>query len=644
MASMGSPWAHAAALIALVSGVLPAWAAGARITVDPHCTRSIRGRSELERVKYFGLCDHGRDFDRRCRSAERYRYLVRDNGITFGRKLGVVKGLSRWSKAVRADENRPGYADMAFLARTLAARGHADPSEEFRRDMGGRLDIAAHGHHNGFPEFMGKYLTLQAAREKKKQDWIPRNLDAAAELSAAALQHDYNDFDRPAFYEPVNEPHWSYPGDKHFQQWHMRTMDAVHRAVPGVKVGGPCLPVPYFYGRGFRSFRGLQAFIDGTQCRMDFYSFHVYDYLREDAGDFGGRITSGLPLEAVLDLVPNYTVNTYGREAPLVFSEHGGYGARELVEKLAKKHFPGEGFEWEMKKRSIDDFNMVSSVLANTLVFMDHPHVVSKAVPFILLESMAWNPRYYSTLYSPHGYTDKARWVASQKILFYRFCRDLRGRRVTAFCADPDLQVRAFVDGKALLVVVNNLWTEPQTVSLAMAAPERVMLRRLGRKPDFTPYLTETETQSLTQLQLAGREAVLVRAEYGEPIEERQSVDEVPCYGDKVATAVDGEARFTVAVPDAGRLAYAVLRVGLSRPARAGRDAVIKLNGRTLCPVVEDCAPRIEDDKQGYATCRVVKVDPSDVRGENTVTVSFPDGQAGSVGAVVIRAGVTRRR
>ena len=53
----------------------------------------------------------------------------------------------------------------------------------------------------------------------------------------------------------------------------------------------------------------------------------------------------------------------------------------------------------EMKKRSIIDFNMVSGVIANTMVFMDHPHVVKKATPFILMDSMGWDPHYYATLY-----------------------------------------------------------------------------------------------------------------------------------------------------------------------------------------------------------------------------------------------------
>ena len=61
------------------------------------------------------------------------------------------------------------------------------------------------GRANAWPSFMGKYQTEQSGER-----WMPQDVEAAAELAAAALQHDYVDFDRPAFYELLNEPHWSF--------------------------------------------------------------------------------------------------------------------------------------------------------------------------------------------------------------------------------------------------------------------------------------------------------------------------------------------------------------------------------------------------------------------------------------------------
>lgn len=605
------------------------------LTVDPTCTRSIAGISELRREAYFGLCDAGTGFDRRCRDAARYRYLVQELGITFGRRLGVVQPAMRWDKAVREDPARPGFADLNYLRERLRARGVEQPGDEFRQDMGGRLDIAAHGQHNGFPEFLGVNTTPQASQGGQPEGF-PKNLDGAAELSAAVLKYAYGEFDRPAYYELVNEPHWSFWPLPEFAQWHLKTRDAVHAAGLDVQVGGPCLSVAYYYKKQYGAFNGLRNFIDATGAGLDFYSFHAYDFLRERDGDFGGRITSGAPLESVLDLVSNYTANTYGREVPLVLSEHGAYGAMELVDRLAHEHFPGEGFDWEMRKRSIDDFNMVSGVIANTMVFMDHPHVVRKAVPFILLESMAWDPRYYATLYVPDNFEDRDHWIATQKVLFYKLMREVRGRRVVSWSPDPDIQLQAFLDGQRLYVLLNNLSHTAHPVRLSLPAPTRVVARRVGRNPDYTPYYHETPVDLSAGLALAGREAVVLVAEYDATLAAR-AVDERPCYGDRVAAPVEGVTTFQVDVPRPEAVAYATLRVGLSRPGGTAHAVEITLNGEPLAVAAEDAVNRIDNGEE-YATCKQTRLQTAQLRPRNTVAVRFPDGQPGAVGAVVIRA------
>ena len=311
-----------------------------KISVDPFSIRNIQGISELNREAYFGICDPGTEFKKRCLKPTRYQWLIENNGITFGRTLQVVNGLDEYQKAIREDASRPGFVDREFLLKKIKSK----PSgADFKRDMNNRLDIAAHGFRNAFPEFMGIYQT-DAARKDKYAQRLPKNIEAAAELSAIALNHRFTDFDRPRYYEPINEPHWSYLQSKHLANWHLATMETVHREVPGVLVGGPCLAVPIWE-------KNLKPFIDDTGCKLDFYSFHIYDFLRERDGKFGGVIQSGLPLESLLDQIQNYTVNSYGKEVDIVVSEHGGYGANELVQQLAvDAQFKETGFEWEMKK------------------------------------------------------------------------------------------------------------------------------------------------------------------------------------------------------------------------------------------------------------------------------------------------------
>jgi hypothetical protein len=88
----------------------------------------------------------------------------------------------------------------------------------------------------------------------------------------------------------------------------------------------------------------------------------------------------------------------------------------------------------------------------------------------------------------------------------------------------------------------------------------------------------------------------------------------------------------------AAELAVAVLRVGLTRKTESSPAAVITLNGKPLEVPLEDCAERLADGE--YGVTKLVNLNVADLQAENTVKVSFPDGDDGVVGTVVIRAAI----
>lgn len=613
------------------------------LTVEPTTLRQIKGIGELDRQTVFNLCDPGKGFDQRIDSEERMVYLLRDLNITFGRQLGPVNSVTNWGGGVDEYKQRPGFADVEALARRLDP---PRPGDLFRRLSRGRLDVAAHGSHNAYPEFMG-VVTTDAASEAHKPQRLPENILAAAELAATVMDANYSDFDRPRYYEPVNEPHWSFISGQHIADWHLATQRAVQSRTPDVMVGGPCHSVAYYYKRNFDAFNGLRDFMDNTGGQLDFYSYHVYDYLRYIDGEVQGRVSTGLPMEGVMDLVQSYAVNTFGRECPIVISEHGGYflpGSSDMgVEAVAKAHLPaGSGFEHEMKVRSIASHALVSSCIANTLTFMDHPHVVKKAVPFILLESMQWDPRYYSTAFVARNFTDFDDWVESANLDFFKFFRDLEGHRVLVTGLDPDVQAQAFVDGKKVRVVLNNLSPTPQTVSLDLPEGGDLRVRRYARNDDYTPSLTEEALASLDEIELAGREAVLVTATYGQRFEAERRIDEVPFYAKAIQVKPEGErpARFVVKIDDADLdgAAYATLRVGMVRPPGATPTAQVLFNGKRLRVPVQDSVDRYTNQDE-FATTLLIPVETKHLKKHNTILLGFPDKQGGAFGTAVIRVG-----
>ena len=642
------------AVLAVLAALAPAAVApAATVEVDPSTTRAIAGHAELDRTRYLNLCDPGTAFDRRMQDGpDVYETLIGEYGASFGRRLGLVKWAAR---NAQEDPARPGFVDYASIENELRPQPSSD---RMQRDLGPSLGVALHGKHNAYPAFMGRVEAGEPDGHGTVQ-FLPENLAASAELAATVLERGYTDLDRPGFYEPVNEPHWRFMQNDHLARWHVAVKDEVHARTPDVKVGGPCMSVSYFYREGYKSFTSIKTFMEQTGGAMDFYSFHVYDYFRwEDAaddsggGDYRGAIQTGLPLEGVLDLVQNHAVNTLGREIDVVVSEHGGYNGfpkggafdgEPQAERLVAKHHPGaEGFDREMKKRSIVNSLMIGSVMANTLTFMDHPHVVQKAVPFILPTTWNWGPKYYAQLYVPYDYTDTSRWVPTHLLDFYRFFRGVDGRRVKTLCDDPDVQARAFVDGTALYLVLNNQSYRPESVELsglAGAVGQRVTLRRLGRNADFTGFYHERSVDTPAELELAGRESVLIVAELpGDASAEAQRVDERVFYADRITQPL-ATATFTFSAPTDTTIDYAQLRIGLERPVDAAKSPAVTLNGTALDVPLEDCADRMTNDKQ-YATTKLIPVDPALLKAENTVVVSFADGDAGHVGTVVLRAAV----
>lgn len=61
----------------------------------------------------------------------------------------------------------------------------------------------------------------------------------------------------------------------------------------------------------------------------------------------------------------------------------------------------------------------------------------------------------------------------------------------------------------------------------------------------------------------------------------------------------------------------------------------LTLNGKEISTPLEGCAERLVADE--YASCKIVRIDASQIGAVNTIGVSFPDGRPGAVGSVVIR-------
>jgi hypothetical protein len=176
--------------------------ADALIEIDPQTSVSVHGILELDRKKYFNLGHGGHFFEAKVADPQQVQTYTEEYSISFGRNLGLVKNHTVWEKKVFEDPQRPGFADIDRLVRLIGNKDGA--SNAFKKHFSPNLDVANHEFPNAYPDFMGHFTSTEDPEKK-----YPLNHEAAAELVAAVLAHGYNDWSRPATYEPINEPHWS---------------------------------------------------------------------------------------------------------------------------------------------------------------------------------------------------------------------------------------------------------------------------------------------------------------------------------------------------------------------------------------------------------------------------------------------------
>ncbi len=109
------------------------------LILDATTSRSIGGVSELNRQKYFNICDDGLNFYDHVPSKEAGDYLIDSLHVSFGRMIGLARHVSRH---VTEDPNRPGYADPESIKEAAKAVRKSDAI----RDKVPNLDVIEHGH------------------------------------------------------------------------------------------------------------------------------------------------------------------------------------------------------------------------------------------------------------------------------------------------------------------------------------------------------------------------------------------------------------------------------------------------------------------------------------------------------------------
>jgi len=463
-------------LVLMVALALPVQAqeAPAELSVDFTQQRVIGGTSTFSREAYITLHHNFSNI-----SASEITYLLDDLEADLGRTIGRVD----WEfQFVKEDPNREGFPLLSDMwARGQQTKANDRNTAVMRRFADDDIIFTAHAKRI-FPNEPYQQQNANA------NHFIPKNIDGAASYYTRLLDWYFGDGGnpRPRYLEVMNEPlvkAWEMGTTQHeLIEFHGVVADSFKQAFPDALVGGYASAYPEYEKDGFGVWNNtMKDFIDTVGDKMDFLSVHLYDFYPLDPNrEVVSR--SGSNVEAILDLIRQYSYLTMGEVKPFVISEYGATG-----DGLTDNPYTPER-----------DFHTLRSTTSKLLQLMDRPDQMLKTIPFII------------------GRTDNVDnpypWAARRKladgshewthlIKFYQLWTGMTGTYVGVNSSDPDILIQALRDGNTGYIAVHNLLDTAQAVTfdlgdLSGTSVASVTERRLWM-PQATPVFNE---QTLTAM------------------------------------------------------------------------------------------------------------------------------------------------
>ena len=287
-----------------------------------------------------------------------------------------------------------------------------------------------------------------------------------------------------------------------------------------------------------------KGFIDAAGQNMDFYSMHFYDWVGNGEGQNAlnsGKFRYGGPTEAVLEMVEWYQQHRFGEPKPWVISEYGS---------IVNNQHPRMDYRW-------GDWTHVQTFNRMFMQFLQRPDMIVKSMPFAPIKGTwgyAGELRYEPSLMQTEAsYADISKpatdWYFSDKIHWYQLWADVEGTRIDTVSSDPDIQAEAYVDGRRVFVILNNLERHTSVVDLAIFGGGANTVRGTRMKHSYlatglsqtTPghgVLADAVLANVPKtVAIPAGSTVILAVEYSDTISVTHESREFKYYGDSLAGA-----------------------------------------------------------------------------------------------------------
>jgi hypothetical protein len=604
------------------------------VDVNLNVKHTVGGVFEFDRSKFITIhanetneWDDGTNF-----TADIRDHFLNGYDVHLGRETG---GITWNLRNIEEDPARLGFADPAKIAskgvnarNTYASRTHLHQYESRSKNN----VIGAQLH----PFWTGE------SQQATNAGWKLASPTATGEYMGRYFNafHGGNGQKQPAWVEVINEPAYEALGGKknftnslqEIADFHVEVADAIRVQNANLKIGGYTVAFPDFETGDFQRWINRdKLFIDVAGDKMDFWSWHLYDFPA-----IGGKVDlrSGSNVEATFDMNDHYSMLKLGHTKPYVISEYG-----------AQTH-DYNNQPWSPFR----DWLFLKAQNSQMMSFMERPNDIAIAIPFTIVKAewgydttknLPYGARLMRKANEPASYTGE--WVYTDRVKFYDLWKNVKGIRIDTKASDLDIQVDAYINGNKGYVILNNLEFTSKTINLnvfdKLNTSITSVLKRHLTLSGSTPVLQEENfTTPISSVVLGAESTIILEYTFGSPITIDENSDEVKYYADtyfKPITANQANTFNLNGIVKSGTYGEATLRLGI------GRD-----HGRILKPIVKvnNVAIVVPDDYRGYnqadkgrffGTLEIGV--PYDVLNtNNVVSVEFPD-SGGHVSSVIIQ-------
>ncbi|MGC6456481.1 MAG: hypothetical protein ACON39_04465 [Coraliomargaritaceae bacterium] len=471
--------------------------------------------------------------------------------------------------------------------------------------------------------------------------------DNPAEMARFAtdiLEYHYEDDFRPGFYSPLSIPFVAagkYGEDQEVVRARMTEMIAevgkeIDRRELSIKVIGytSAWPVMHFWDFGHWNER-MKMFMDIAGPHIDAIDFILMDAAHYDKAD---SRRSGSRFEALMDLVETYGAMKWGQPKPFAFSEYGA---------VAHSWPEGDAYSPERASAELNAYNhfLFSLFGREDRILIAVPFITTKSPWFYNTPNNQWQP-FSADLWRPdlESIVDgrPTRFLETEKMEFYRFWCDVKGRRVFTESGDPDISVYAFADGADGFICLNNFGDEKRMVSLSLPgrlpALKSIELKRMFIPKQQAVLYTKKNIRTLPKnLTMEPQETIIVRVSYAAPLIFEGSLQSRTYYSDSYLQSIstDQPVSFQINGVSTNATSTGVLRISLAREHHMSKQPRLIVNQQVIDFPNDWMGCDQANRKGGFFGSISVPLPASVLQEDNEITLTFPD-DGGRVSTVVL--------